>query len=249
MPLKLKILKIDSTMLSQLSPSERLLLFQLGRLANDLNSLSKFFIFVQPSGPSSPEQRAAGFQRLMLTRLTAAKLWEGWMMLQANFFAAKLSRGLELRMVEEASSALSDLKKYFGQPDNLLKRIRDKFEFHYDSETLKALLEEHENYPEFYMYLATSSGNALYAFSDELAVLGLVDGVDAEAINALYAEIFMNLTPKFVLVSEHLMIGLVGQWWGDLLNRRDPEDLELTVPSVNDVRVPFFIERGDTERV
>jgi hypothetical protein len=139
---------------------------------------------------------------------------------------------------------LRDLKNYFGKKENLVKKVRNKIAFHYDSEEI---LEQINKLPQdeyLEIYLTQYQGNCFYYIPNVLLVNAIIDwgGISdpLQAIDRFFAE-----------------VTTVAQWYINFLNQSLPNMAEKSVnwelkeldiqdpPAINDVVLPYFIGKPE----
>src|SRR5215510_7875427 len=150
--MKVYEIPISKRQLDAIPADERVFFFQIGHLANELSTLNRLLLFVSNSnGITDLERRARNAQAMLLIRLCSGKLFEGWQMLQRDFFGSKLSKEYEPLMDESGRNSLTEIKRYFSK-SNLIKDIRDNFAFHYSAEDLRNQIERINDNDALYIY-------------------------------------------------------------------------------------------------
>jgi hypothetical protein len=154
---------------------------QIGHLANELSTLNRLLLLVsQSSGTTELERSARNSQALLLIRLSSGKLFEGWRMLQRDYFGSKLSKEYDSLLDERVRTALARLSAIFNK-NNLIEDIRENFAFHNSSDDVKNQLTHIKDPGTLYIYLGNAHGNSFYSFADVLvrsAMLGKVQEID-----------------------------------------------------------------------
>ena len=161
---------LSKEQLARLPVQERNLFVLLGHAANEICVLAKLFHYCAGNHSEEPIlEKAEHTQALLLGRLLTGKIYESWKLLQSGYFGTGLSKTYRDILETEASSALDDMKRYFGQ-DNLIARVRNGHAFHYDVERIRRRLPHGCLQGEaLYIFLSKANANSLYAFSDTIA--------------------------------------------------------------------------------
>jgi len=184
--MKVYEIPISQQQLHSIPSDERLFFIQIGHLANELSTLNRLLLFVSDTtGTTEVEKRARNSQALLLVRLCLEKLFEGWQMLQRDYFGSKVSKEYGGLLDESGKNSLNEIKRYFSK-NNLIKDIRDNFAFHYSSEDLQNQLQRTTDTGTLYIYLGYAHGNSFYSFADVLvgsAMLSKVPGADPHQAN------------------------------------------------------------------
>ena len=231
--------------LDSVPANERLFFIQIGHLANELSTLNRLLLFVSHStGTTELERWAKNSQALLLVRLCSGKLFEGWQMLQRNYFGSKLSKEYDGLLDESGKNSLAEIKRYFSK-NNLIKEIRDNFAFHYPSDDLKNQLQRIKDTGTLYIYLGYAHGNSFYSFADVLvgsAMLSKVQGADPQqAMDTLFADP-IDAIKWFLDFIGSCMIILVEKYLGTTLEALAANSIEIPNPkNLKDVQVPFFL--------
>ena len=243
--MKVYEIPISQQQLDSIPLDERLFFIQIGHLANELSTLNRLLLFVSnTTGTTELERRAKNSQALLLVRLCSGKLFEGWQMLQRDYFGSKLSKEYDSLLDESGKNSLNEIKRYFSR-NNLIKDIRDNFAFHYSSDDLQNQLQCTKDTGTLYIYLGYAHGNSFYSFADVLvgsAMLGKVSGADPQqAMDALFADP-INGIKWFLDFIGSCMIILVERYLGTTLEALSANTIE--VPNTKkweDVHAPFFL--------
>lgn len=245
---KMKIydIPISQAQLNSLPANERLFFIQIGHLANELLTLNRLLLFasITPS-TTQLETRAKNSQALLLIRLCCGKLFEGWQMLQIDYFGSKLSIKYDNLLDAKGKQGLEQIKQYFSK-QNLIKDIRNNFAFHYSSDDLKSQVREIEETDTLNVYLGKAQGNSYYYFADVIvgrAMLNKVKGADPQqAINSLFTDP-MKAIQWFLDFIGSCMIVLVEKYLGTTLEASDTNTIEIQNPKkLKDIQLPYFLE-------
>ncbi|HUU19748.1 MAG TPA: hypothetical protein VMW72_21535 [Sedimentisphaerales bacterium] len=242
--LDMKLLKVEisKSQLSQIPENERVFFVLLGSLLNDLNMFQKLAYFSANTKTSKGIVRGAqNFQALSLAQFQAAKLYDGWVLLQQNFFGTKVSKQYVSELSGSGKSDLTKLKQYFNRQDNLLYVIRNMFVAHYTSDWIETLLSEIPDSEVFYMLFSELQGNCFYSMSNELTNLAILKATGQSNIDDGMKKLLgdvMKVTRLFanflgdclrVIVEKHLGLG------HSEVEIPDP-------PDMNEIALPYFIK-------
>jgi hypothetical protein len=116
--------------LGAMPTGERTLLLLLGHANNEINVLSKLILMMRKDEPANKivDQVETG-QIFILMRLLIGKLHEAWLLFQKRFQADQQLRAKYTSLLSpEATAALKELNKHFGQGSSLTS-IRNKISF------------------------------------------------------------------------------------------------------------------------
>jgi hypothetical protein len=237
-------IEISKSKLLSIQEDERIFFVQFGNLMNELNTLQKLIYFSSHATDNEIIRRGSHSQALFLVRILAGKLFEGWRLLEKNFFGTKISKTYQKRMTKLGKRRLSELKHYFGK-SNIIRVIRNEFSFHYSpnaSDKIKHLIDEAPESEVFEIFVSEEHGNCLYWASDVLvnvAILRAMDKSNLErAMKKLLDEI-LSVTRWFLeFLGDCVFVIVVAH----------PELIKAEVeipnpPAIGEVDLPFFVSR------
>jgi hypothetical protein len=116
-----------------------------GQLANEINILTKLVWFgmnQERAAAKGVPQEAALSQTLLLIKILAGKLYEGHALIGKAFSAKKLYQKYQNRLNDEGRNSLQQINRYFGNSDNMIKRIRNEFAFHFETNEIDAIYDQ-----------------------------------------------------------------------------------------------------------
>lgn len=129
--------QLERETLDAVPAAERTLFLLLGHFANQAAILGKWANWCSHfENLSNVEYKGRVAQSLFVLTLLSGKLCEGWELLQSCFFGNALSKIYEPKLSDDARQGLQELKGYFGK-DNLLRKVRNEYAFHYDPDALQ----------------------------------------------------------------------------------------------------------------
>ncbi len=247
----MKLTKINISKAELLSiPEKELELFiQLTNFYNDVNILQKLMVISGISREKANNNKivemSLSSQALFFMRIQAGKLYEGWNMLGEHFFNNKtFSEEYHKNGSSQSKENLSKLKKYFGK-NNLIENVRNNYTFHYSKKSSENMVKEIVNAPElkiFEMYFSKEYANCFYSITHDLlnsSILKEIDSSDqAEAMDDFFQQI-MDITKRFLDFTQDC-IGVISKKYLQL----NCEEVQIPEPpSLNDIRLPFFIKK------
>lgn len=127
--------------------------------------------------------------QIFLTLMEAGKLYEGWMILDKNYFNQKFSKTIQKNLSEEGTNNLKEISKYFKSKNNL-SRIRNKFAFHSDRDEIQKQYDTFEDDEPFTIYWSEYVGNSFSTtyFSVLNTILNEIDKDTVVAVKKLSNE-------------------------------------------------------------
>jgi hypothetical protein len=246
--MKLHRWKIEPSRVAKMPADERALFLMLGHAVNEINVLNKLFYLSNNYDPSDKwRQHAHLTQGLVLARTLIGKLWEGWRLLGDAYFGTQISKTYHEKLNEDASAALRSLHKYFGR-DNLVKKLRNAFSFHYDSAEISKIDIEGLNADEMLLYMAETNGNTVFYFSEYAVNLALLEAISpgdpAKAMEAL-----MNESAQVVGWFNETAQGIMAEIADEYLRGHDgtiaTEEIDIgSVPTAEELKFRIFLTQN-----
>jgi len=230
--------------LNSLSDAERKLFVIAGHVSNEVGILQKLLVWSMNSKPASQEG-GHGFttQNLVIAKLLAGKLSEGWRVLDRFYFSGP-SREYHDLLPDEARTAEGELRRYFGQ-ENAIKEVRTNFAFHYSADEVPTILNELPDDFEFLLYLGDETGNSLYFFAEEPMFRQLLDKVPgAEQANAF--DVFIRDVQSMARAQTTFFAGCMLVAMQKMFPGREFESVEIPntdTADFNAMSIPFFFSK------
>lgn len=238
--------KIKPTHVAKMPSDERALFFMLGHAVNEINVLNKLFYLSNNYDASEKwRQHAHLTQGLVLARTLTGKLWEAWKLLGDAYFGTQLSKKYHGKLNENASAALKSLQKYFGR-ENLIKKLRNAFSFHYDTDEIAKIDVESLKADELLSYMAETNGNTLYYFSEYVVNLALLEAIapgdPTKAMEALMDE-SAEVVGWFNEAAQGIMAEIADQYLLEDDGKITMEEINIGgVPMAEDIEIPYFFD-------
>jgi hypothetical protein len=240
----LYVVPVTKAQLDSIPEDARVFFVQAGRLHNELMWLQKLILASQQRETTNEILTAMQtYQALMLTRLLAGKLWEGWDLLNRSYFGAKLSQRYEQRLPRVGQEAIAALKKYFGQKA-LMYDVRNQFAFHYLPERIRAILTDLDE-PSLKFYLSEQSGNTFFQFSETVVNIAMLEDIQKGDYKAALEKLMDQVgkvARDFIDFCDS-WIGLVLQdYFPEISSLDELEKVTLSdLPKVGDIGLSYFI--------
>jgi hypothetical protein len=235
--------------LDHIPPDERVFYLVAGQLSNEINILTKllWFAFNQYRATDGVLNEAALAQILLIVKLLAGKLYEGYRFIGKAFSAKKLYQKYKGNLNEDARDALHKINRYFGDADNIVQKIRHEFAFHSGTKEVEKIyshLAQTETLPEYWgieyggynlffggelitvkaMLKVTGEpdqGKALVKMFSEITEIPVWFNIFVQNYNSLLLSIFLGMTQRDV----------------DL---RAPRITLTDEPKIDEVPLPYF---------
>jgi hypothetical protein len=228
--------------------TERVLLVQLGHLCNELIFFNKLLLFATDLNAQGVERYAMITQSMIVARVFIGKIFEGWRMMERDFFGSRLSKELEPALSEDGKEALSKLKRYFGQ-SNLISTIRNTYSFHYGSDNIEPTLRAMPADRPLEMFLGENYSNTLHYFCEEIVSIAMLrDSGETElkkAMDRIIGEL-EEVSGYLIDFTGHTMMAIFERHFGRSLEDFETKEIEVDTPlSLDSFKIPFFIHRGE----
>ena len=217
--------------------NDRIFFFQILNLLTEINIQVKLSSFFIKDAENEIINKSINSYKIFLTTIKAGKLFEGWRVLQKDFFKKALSKELEPHISEKGKKNLNILKRYFSN-DNHLIEIRNTMAFHSDSDEIKKQFDEYGPDEPFELYWSSYTSNCFsttyYTVLDRL--LNKIDPEQENASNKLFKDINEITIALRSFISE-LILYYVDKYFED--------PIECEIPNKENVynsSSPFFYD-------
>ena len=239
----IRSLSLTAPELNKASETERAFLLAAGHLQNEVGILNKLFAWSIPRDSSSSyDDVVQSSQAIMLGKMLAGKLAEGWTLFEAIFFGSQLSR--QLTLPEKATEALSGLKTYFGRK-NLVRLIRNDFAFHYSPEKIGAQWEAQAKEPGFEVLVGDTTGNTFHQAAEHAAnaamLEAIVPGDRKRAIESFFSEV-QAIGAQFSTLVDGVIHAILERHFGKLDQINTGERKLGPLQPFSKTFVPFFTD-------
>jgi hypothetical protein len=235
--------------LDQIPHDERVFYLMAGQLSNDVNILTKlvWFAFNQHMTTDGVVKEAALSQTLLLIKLLAGKLYEGHSLIAKSFSGKKLYQKYKDYLNADGLDGLQRINRYFGNPDNVVKKIRHWFAFHFEEKEIDAIYDTFPPNGELPEYWGTEYAGYNLFFGAESITLRAMMNITGEAdLTKALLKIFGETTEasiwfgKFVQNYTSLMLSIfVGMTQQDV-DLRAPRITLANEPKIDQVPLPYF---------
>ncbi|MCL6250053.1 hypothetical protein M3P36_03180 [Altererythrobacter sp. KTW20L] len=161
--IRLHTLKFKKSDLERAPKKDRLFFLMAGSLQNDLQVLSKLLAIVIASCPPDAhkiEKQADSAMAMLIQRLLAGRLYEGWNLMKG--FAGRMKEAYEPDLSEDARDALKSLRGYFGSKKSHLAQVRNKVGFHADAELAEVAFGRLSDVEDLGSYICRTLGNTIH---------------------------------------------------------------------------------------
>jgi hypothetical protein len=221
-----------------------------GYTSNQANVLWKVIVASLNREPPDPvDARVSAAQSQALVRLMIGVLWEAWRAVEGFFLKSKLGQEYRPLLDPQASEALSDLQKYFGNK-NEISVLRNSFAFHHPRpEEIEAGFQNAANSSEvtdeeWAIYFTRGLLNCFFFMSDMTIAHGMAEALGEKDVLTAH----QHLLPKLAPIANQLSEFTFG-FAAAIFKKYVGHELSAVVvakfdnpPSVDDVTLPFFIE-------
>jgi len=223
---------------------ERLTYLMAGNLANDLHILQKLLIVSINTAHDmgEPHGLPANGMSMLLVKLLAGRLYEGWNWLRSGA-NSHLGMRLALDKTSEAWACYREITGYFGR-DNLINALRQKIGFHSDVETMRQgyLLLAEQQMTEL---IAEQRGNTFYGSADITSLGALCHLVKEDDVARALGTIADEVARVANLFGD-LVVHIAVQFCMDVLDidakKQLEQVLEIDAPRLDELRFPFFAD-------
>lgn len=228
--------------LANLSENERVALFHLGHLHNELLWSQKHLLWVWHNRreESEPETNTRVFAFVSSIARFAGQLVEANNAIESHYYGTQLSRRYHGLLSVETQQALASLRRYFGNT-NLITKIRNNFAFHFDVSQFRTHVAALPSTHPHRFLIGEHGGNTFFEFAHNVhaqALLSLADATNVEnALERLSREVAGNIPDWiFAFITEFILA---------IFRQTNGVAAEITlqnVPNDSEIHLPFFTQ-------
>jgi hypothetical protein len=234
--------------LDKIPHDERVFYLMAGQLSNDINILTKllWFAFNQHMKTEEVVKEASLSQTLLVVKLLAGKLYEGHSLIRSLFSAKKLYQKYKDHLNDAGRDSLQKINKYFANANNIIKRIRNEFAFHFDVRELDGIYDQLPSNGELPEYWGTEyAGYNLFYGSEIITVIAMMKVTGESDQTKALQKIFAETTGvsvwfgQFVQNYSSLLLGIFLAMTQEDVERA-PRIAFTNEPEIDQVPLPFF---------
>ena len=247
--IKVYRIPIPKNRLLKLPKDERVLLLQLGQMANQVLMFEKLLIFATKLDPDNEvETYASGLQTQMLVRLAVGTVFESLLLVERLFVSSKIGNDYKDRLDKKGNEALACLKKLLGK-SALLAAVRNNYGFHYPKvdETeaaFQAAIADADFDNMWKVFFSQHGFNSLFLFCDVISTKGIAAEVGVEDLAALQQQLMTELREAALNLVEFAHSFFAALWvkhFGEVIDAQDIVEIK-GAPKYDEVSIPFFVE-------
>jgi len=247
--IKVYRIPIPKDRLLKLPKDERVLLLQLGHMANQVLMFEKLLIFATKLDPKEEiEQYATAVQTQMLVRLAVSAVFESLLLVKRLFVKSKIGNEYKDRLDEKGRNSLAYLKSLMGK-SALFAAIRNNYGFHHPGAeateaAFQAAVADADFDPMWKVLLSHHGFNSMFLFCDVIATKGIAAEAGVEDLAALQQQLMTDLREAALNLVDFAHSFFVALWVRHFGKEIDAEGTtEITdAPKYDEVPIPFFVE-------
>ncbi len=252
MPFVQKV-KIIKDKLDDIDETEVAMFFDVGHIANEINSLNKLFYWsTYGENEIEPHHQCNTTYLCMFIRLLSGKLNE------ANEYIKKhMNSKPELRQYigqfsEKAVAAKKEINKYFSRT-NPINSLRNNQSFHYGNDLIGNHNEKLDD--EFVLYLSEDDGNSLYYHSEVVKLMKMMELISSDdvkwdkvGLHKIFDSLIKDvtrLTHLFMVTLTEIMIVFTDKHNDAFIFEKDQLLVDRNVISLKEFKLPWFYYRDE----
>ncbi len=163
----------------KLSPEERGFLVLAGQFSNEITLLQKLLMCSNRETDDTVEDQAHTTLTVMFAKLLACKIWQGWELIESVYHGARVSRSDWLRENSNLIGLIRDMRSEFDG-ECLLKKVRNRFGFHYDLEPIESYASEAVTEHGYRVLYTDRRINSFYPSSEVIGWSAMLEAPEAE---------------------------------------------------------------------
>ena len=203
----------------RLPKREQRFFVRLALISDDLRHLHHLILHARVSiraARTAVENVVALHQLIFALRIYYGTLNESWEVIETGWHGTKLSRKLHTGLSTEAKQSLKALKRYF-EHDNLTKRIRHNFAFHFSDEPIREALQYRSLGENDGFVTGGDQANIFYMFAENvrnramLLKTGNVDLNDPQQVRGAVRKLYdegLRISENFTAFANAVMVAI-----------------------------------------
>lgn len=243
--MKILIVTFPKEILEKIPEDERVLFILLGKLADELSIIQKLMRMSNVPHEDMNIRTAQNSQSFFLLTILSGKLYEGWGVLQREFFGkTMLSKIYDPLLKKEGRVGLDNIKKYFGNGKNLIEVTRNEFAFHFDSKKIREHFDVIPKDEPLKLYMAEERVNCFHQLSHIITSYALLKSIDSDEWKAI------DKLMRETLEVANWFLDFIGELLTIILEKytasKEVRAAEMDFPEpvcIDDVSIPYFIKR------
>lgn len=152
-PLKIYEIKLDRTAIDQMPPDARRILFLLGHIANEINTLSRLLIFSVHHESDKIVRMYGEARAATILRLLCGMTFEGLLTVQRSILGSPFGKAYIQHLTKDGQTALDRVRAHLGNT-KLIADIRNAYSFH---------LPTHDQIDQAYSRVPKTDGMSIYS--------------------------------------------------------------------------------------
>lgn len=242
------VVPVPKAKLDRIPEIERAFYIHAGHLRNEIWVLVKILGWSFNDKSDNPVLANVNLaQSLIIERLLAGKLHEGWELFRRAYIDTNLKLSIGSRLSGGARAAFNELDSYFGKSKNTINKVRNRFAFHYDPHRIKEQLSSVEETDKLEIYAGETTANMFYLISETIAnsaMLNTIQSGDYEAAAGKLAKEITSIALHFITFCDGCLKYMRESYLGNT-----PEELNVETvaipdpPSHKDILFPFFLSK------
>lgn len=238
---------VSKDKLKALSKDERVALFLLGYVTNQIVMFEKILIFSTNSqSPEVLEQQASGMQTQMLLRLMIGILNEAQRVITSRYSENPICKEYRSLIDQDGLKALADLNQQFGT-SNLLSRLRTNYAFHHPvSDDVEAAFKKACDDPgmnnQWNFYFSQHGFNSLFYLSDIVITHGIFETIGEQQWAVGQQKIMDEVTRAANNIKEFARAYTAAVWRKHFGTEMIADKVfKIAAPEAGEVTLPFYV--------
>jgi hypothetical protein len=228
----------------RLAPDERVFFTQMLHFLNEIWIVQKT-VLISNKGLTKVQEPVRGAhiaQSFFLIKMQAGILYEAWHTIEQSY--GKLDKEHHYQIPQTSRDSLAALKKYFNNPDNLVKYIRHKHSFHCDQERIADGIDAVSKKDNLEILVAEDGGNFFCQLSETMANVSLLRFAHSEDVGEAFKKLLQEVLIDVVGWVTHFAHGFCATVCATL--GASPDEIDLpNVATLSTLDLPYFIRRDE----
>lgn len=222
------------------------LLNYMAYMHNELILIGEVILILDNEDHTTIEGKISRLRSMTMYKMMAGKIFEIWNFLKRYYIKQYFDIHKKTNMDEETISSLDTMIYYFSNPQNTVKKLRDKSSFHYERWELDFYDSDRFDLPEEFVISGSQRHNTHYYYSDYIMILNLIKAIDRNVTD--FSSQLDKIMSEILDAHKHALCaldGVIGHILSQHLESKENFQFRDTVlaraiPNLKELRIPPF---------
>lgn len=236
--------QINKRQLESIPQKERIFFLKSANFFNEINILQKMASFSNKNVENGPPRKAQNSQSFFIVMELSSKLFEASEMIKNDFYGSGISREYDSLLSRDAKECLKNIKRYFNNDDNIIKKVRNKFVSHLDSHEIANSFNGTPEDEIFELYFSETYANSFFYLTNIMIGYNILNTLHSDPMKALdmFFDEVLKTTGWFKdFIGDSIQV-VAKKYFSESF--KGIKTIKIAdAPSIDDIVLPYFIEK------